>query len=445
MSMMKISVLAGTVSLVAMMAGPAAALSPVEALGSRLFYDASLSVNGTQSCAGCHAPEAGFAGSDSATNEGEAVYRGALPNHYGNRKPPTAAYAGGSPKDASGSWFGGMFWDGRATGDVLDDPLAEQAQGPFLNPLEQALANPQVLCAKVRKSAYAGLFEEVWGTGSLDCAKDEKGVYEKIGKAVAAYERSAEVNPFSSRFDRFWDEAVKAGRDVTRITCGTGGMGGMGGMGGAMGCPGGKDPDSWISFRGMGLSDAELQGLATFNDPSRANCSSCHALKAAPGEYPLFTDFGYDNLGVPRNPANPFYDMPSHWNPDGGEWVDYGLGGYLKSAGYGAEIYEPQLGKFKVPTLRNVDLRPYPGFVKAYGHNGYFKSLEEVVLFYHWRAMTDAMCGGMGGMVGCGAMASMFPPPEVDQNRASLGMFPRPQVENIVLFLKTLSDGEYRK
>lgn len=217
-------------------------------------------------------------------------------------------------------------------------------------------------------------------------------------------------------------------------------------MGGAMGCPGGgRDPDRWTTFRGMGLSDAELQGLATFNDPSRANCSSCHVLTAAPGEYPLFTDFGYDNLGVPRNPANPFYDMPSAWNPDGEEWVDYGLGGYLKSAGYGAETYQTQLGKFKVPTLRNVDLRPYPDFVKAFGHNGYFKSLEEVVLFYHWRAMMDAMCGGMGGMAGCGAMASMFPPPEVDQNRASLGMFPRPQVENIVLFLKTLSDGEYSK
>jgi cytochrome c peroxidase len=103
-----------------------------------------------------------------------------------------------------------------------------------------------------------------------------------------------------------------------------------------------------------------------------------------------------------------------------GEWVDYGLGGYLKSAGYGPEVYETELGKVKVPTLRNVDLRPSEDFVKAYGHNGYFKSLEDIVFFYHWRGMMDSGCmgGGMGGgMGGCEMMQGMFPPPEVDQNR----------------------------
>jgi cytochrome c peroxidase len=84
--------------------------------------------------------------------------------------------------------------------------------------------------------------------------------------------------------------------------------------------------------------------------------------------------------------------------------------------------------------------------VKAYGHNGYFKSLEDIVTFYHWRAMMDSGmdCGGMGGGMGggmCDGMADMFDPPEVDQNRATLSMFPRPQVDNIVAFLKTLSDG----
>jgi cytochrome c peroxidase len=265
-------------------------------------------------------------------------------------------------------------------------------------------------------------------------------VYERIGRSVAAYERSPEVNPFTSKFDLFWDNALAAGRDVTKIKCGTGG-GGMGGMG----CPGGgTDPNRWTTFRNLGLSDAELQGLAVFNEPNRANCVSCHSLNAGSAGYPLFTDFGYDNLGIPKNPANPFYAMPPAWNPDGANWLDYGLGGYLKSAGYGPEVYEPEMGKHKVPTLRNVDLRPFPELVKAYGHNGYFKSLDDIVFFYHWRAMMDRGCGGgMGG--GCGAMSVMFPPPEVDQNRATLGMFPRPQVENIVAFLKTLSDGYYQK
>jgi cytochrome c peroxidase len=419
----------------------------IVALGKAIFFDANLSANGRQSCASCHAAATGFTGPDAATNTGGAVYQGAIPNRYGNRKPPASAYAGDSPvlyQDQTGAWFGGMFWDGRASGAHLGDPLAEQAQGPFLNPLEQAIANAKVLCVKVKQADYAGLFEEVWGAGSLDCAKDVDGVYERIGRSVAAYERSAEVNPFSSKFDLFWDNARTAGKDVTHIKCGTGGGGG--GMGGAMGCPGGgSDPYRWTAYRNLGLTDAELQGLAIFND--RANCASCHSLQPGPDGYPLFTDFGYDNIGIPKNPDNPFYNMPKKWNPDGKNWVDYGLGGFLKSAGYAPEVYELEMGKFKVPTLRNVDLRPSADFVKAYGHNGYFKSLEDIVFFYHWRAMMDCMadgtCGGMGGGMGdgCEGMANMFPPPEVDQNRATLSMFPRPQVDNLVAFLKTLSDG----
>jgi cytochrome c peroxidase len=281
-------------------------------------------------------------------------------------------------------------------------------------------------------------------------------VYERIGRSVAAYERSQEANPFTSKFDLFWDAATAAGKDVTQIKCGSGGMGGGGGGGGggmggggmgAQGCPsGGRDPNRWTAFRGYGLDDTELIGLAMFND--RAGCSSCHTLEPGSAGYPLFTDFGYDNIGVPKNPDNPFYDMPAAWNPDGEDWVDYGLGEFLKSAGYSPDVYEPEMGKFKVPTLRNVDLRPDEGFVKAYGHNGYFKSLDEIVFFYHWRAMMDAgMCGGMGGggMGGgmCSGMETMFPSPEVDQNRAEMSMFPRPQVDNIVAFLKTLSDGYF--
>ncbi|MEN6486893.1 MAG: hypothetical protein ABFD98_18605 [Syntrophobacteraceae bacterium] len=210
----------------------------------------------------------------------------------------------------------------------------------------------------------------------------------------------------------------------------------------------GRDPNRWSTFKGYGLSDEELQGLAAFNDPNRGNCASCHRLKPGPQGYPLFTDFGYDNLGIPKNPDNPFYSMPTAWNPDGYDWVDYGLGGFLKSAGYPLEVYETEMGKFKCPTLRNVDLRPSADVVKAYGHNGYFKSLESIVFFYHWRGAMDSGCmgggmgvGGMGGGMGCDGMAGMFPPPEVDRNLASMNMFPRPLVDSIVAFLKTLSDG----
>lgn len=444
----------------------------IVALGKAIFYDTNLSKSGDQSCATCHAPEVGFTGPDSIVNAGQAIYQGTLPNHFGNRKPPTAAYAGFSPElhqDATGAWFGGMFWDGRATGSTLGDALAEQAQGPFLNPLEQAIANSQVLCVKVKQAEYASLFEQVWGEGSLDCAKDSDGVYEKIGRSVAAYERSAEVNPFTSKFDKFWDNAKTAGKDVTKIQCPGMGMGcGMPDMGAGGGMMN-KWPYRWTTYRNLGLSDEELIGLAVFNDPTRANCASCHSLNAGSAEYPLFTNFGYNNIGIPKNPENPFYSMPTAWNPDGENWVDYGLGGYLKSAG--SEVYETELGKVKVPTLRNVDLRPSEDFVKAYGHNGYLKSLDDLILFYAWRGLTmngglgmggsgidcDMMGGGGmgGGGMGGGGMGgvdmtmmcdpNLFPQPEVNQNLTPMNHFSMMHQSNVVTFLKTLSDGYFQR
>jgi cytochrome c peroxidase len=400
------------------------------ALGKLLFFDENLSANRTQSCATCHAPEVGWTGPDSAINAAGSIYEGAIPGRLGNRRPPTSAYAGDSPilnyDEDDGAWFGGMFWDGRATGLILGDPLAEQAQGPYLNPLEQALPNAQTLCVRVKNSDYADLFEAVWGASSLDCAKDADGVYEKIGRAVAAYERSPEVNPYNSKFDLFWDNAAAAGKDVSLIECDTDDETGCSGDG----------TNGWWSYRNLGLTDTELRGLAVFNDPNRGDCSSCHAMDAGSSGYPVFSDFEFYNVGFPKNPANPFYSMPKRWNPDGKDWVDYGLGDFLKSAGYPAEVYESELGRFKTPTLRNVDLRPSADFVKAYGHNGYFKSLDDIVLFYHWRAVMDS-----GGIGDSDMTPDMFPPPEVDQNRVMFEVFPRSEVDNIVAFLKTLSDG----
>jgi cytochrome c peroxidase len=148
--------------------------------------------------------------------------------------------------------------------------------------------------------------------------------------------------------------------------------------------------------------------------------------------------------------------MAPGWNPDGEQWVDYGLGGYLQSAGYDEEIYGPELGRFRTPSLRNVDLRPSEEFVKAYGHNGYFKSLQEIILFYSWRGLT--MNGGLGmggsgvdcgqGDMGGGGMGpeimcnpNLFPPPEVDQNLTPMNHFNMMDQTNILAFLKTLSDG----
>lgn len=394
-------------------------LTPIEQLGKALFFDQTLSAKNNQSCATCHDPSVGYTGPDAQVNAHGAVYPGSVPGKYGNRKPPSAAYAGDSQllvHENLLGWVGGMFWDGRADGSKLGDPLAEQAKGPFLNPLEMGLTSAAELCNKVKAGTYSALFDQVWGAGSLNCSNAEV-VYDQIGRSIAAYERSAEVNPYTSKFDLFWDKAKTKRLDVTRINV-----------------------SNYTKYRSLGLTDAELYGLAMYNDPAQANCASCHSLKPGSKGYPLFTNYTYDNLGVPKNLENPFYSN-LEYNPQGAAWIDTGLGGFLNDT--------QEKGKMKVPTLRNVDKRPSLDFVKAYAHNGYFKSLTDIVRFYAMRGMNGGMMGGGmmgGGMMGggmCGGM--MFPGPEVNENLAALNMFRCRDQSYIVTFLKTLSDGYFRR
>ena len=381
--------------------------TPMEELGDLLFDDVTLSTPQGQSCATCHDPDVGYTGPDSALNAAGSVYPGAVHTRFGNRKPPTSAYGGDSPvlyyDEADEVWVGGMFWDGRATGWTLGDPLAEQAMGPFLNPVEQNMPNKRLVVFRVWLSPYRVLFEDVWGPGSLDFVDDVDGTYERIARSIAAYERSRVVNPFNSKFDGFWDAAKADGLDPASVTMA-----------------------NYEDFYGYGLSDDEVYGFAVFNDEEKGMCGLCHTLDEGSAGYPLFTDFTYDNLGVPKNPDNPFYTMPPKYNPDGYDWVDPGLGGFLKGAGSDADVYEAEWGKHKVPTLRNVDKRPYPEFVKAYGHNGFFKSLSELVHFYNTRDV------------------EMWPDPEVPEtvNTDELGDLGLTEVEEaaIVTFMKTLSD-----
>src|SRR5450759_640033 len=174
--------LAAAALLLLVVAGASAqgTLSPNEELGKKLFLDTNLSAPSGLACAGCHGAEVGYTGQDAAINAGGAVYEGAVAGRFGNRKPPSAAYAGDSPtlRFDGTKWVGGMFWDGRATGWTLGDPLAEQAQGPFLNPLEQNNASAQVVIDKVLASNYKHLF--------LQVCTDSNKYYDCIGRARAA-------------------------------------------------------------------------------------------------------------------------------------------------------------------------------------------------------------------------------------------------------------------
>ena len=156
----------------------------------------------------------------------------------------------------------------------------------------------------------------------------------------------------------------------------------------------------------------------------------------------MFTDFTYDNLGVPRNPANPIYRYPLI-NPDGRQWVDLGLGGFLVHQDTLRDQIEPNMGKFKVPTLRNVDRRPNPDFVRSYMHNGYFRSLEQVVDFYNTRD-TKPRCSDPFTSVDQAEELGCWPEPEYTKTintteLGNLGLTPTEQTD-LVSFLRTLSD-----
>jgi cytochrome c peroxidase len=360
------------------------ALTPRQELGKLIFFDENLSINGNQSCAACHGPEAGWTGPESETNAHGAVYEGSIPGAFGDRKPPSAAYATQSPilfVDKKGLFMGGNFWDGRATGEKLGSPAAEQAKGPFLNPVEQALPSADELVARVCGASYGDLFRAVWGDSACDPANVALA-YDKIGYSIAAYEASPEVNAFSSKFDY------------------------------------GK------------LTKEEQRGYALFRGEGK--CAKCHI---ANGQQPLFTDYTFDNLGVPKNPENPVY---TH-NPG---FIDKGLGGYLASRQDYAAYAGANMGKQKVPTVRNV-AKGLPEIVKAYTHNGYFKTLEGIVHFYNTR---DVLPVCPGDYTEAQAMAAeCWPAPEVAANvnkaeLGNLGLTPDEEAA-IVAFLKALSDG----
>ncbi len=264
-----------------------------------------------------------------------------------------------------------MFWDGRATGkgaDSLGSPLADQARGPFTNDIEMSNDAESDVIDEVRAAPYAGLFRLVYGWNSLS---NVDAAYDNVARAIAAYESSRLVNTFSSRYDAF----------VAGNLC--------------------------------ALNAQEKRGLALFNDVDKGNCSACHPSTAdlaistglASGKA-LFTDYTYDNLGIPKNPAVGALT--------GSSATDLGLGGVLgDSALYGA---------FKVSTLRNLT-RTAP-----YGHNGYFATLKEIVHFYNTR---DVEADG-------------WPAPEVPATMnvdelGDLGLSPNEEAD-IVAFLRTLTD-----
>ena len=343
-------------------------LSTLQQLGKDIFFDTDLSEPAGQACVSCHAPEVGFTSPDANRNAREAIIAGARSDHAGARTPPSVAYAVYSPplhwNRKERTYVGGQFRDGRVS-DLMD-----QVKFPLLNPLE--MNNPDIasVCRKVVLAKYAEKFN-TYG-GPLDCAADG---FERIAQAVIAYETSREVNAFSSKYDAYLKGTAQ-------------------------------------------LTAEETRGLALYR--GKAKCEQCHPSKPGPnGESPLFTDFGYDNIGTPKNPFNPFYNQDRQINPAGAGFVDPGLGAIVDKPS--------ERGKFKVPTLRNVAAGG-DHFTRAYMHNGALKGLKEVMDFYNARDLQKTR---------------WQPEEPMNVNVADLGKLGLNAKEegDIIAFLKTLTDG----
>jgi len=260
--------------------------------------------------------------------------------------------------------------------------------------------------------------------------------------SIAQYDTTQDVSPFSSKFDFALANPTQQVFSATELA-------------------------GWKLFRGKAQCntchlDGNSQLVGNFHLDDKSNRDDNNnsnrkgrKLKPSPGQTdhgPLFTDFTSSNLGLPKNLALPFYceNTPDQFgftfNPEGADYIDLGVGAMLRSANNPNPDWvalAPQFdGKFRVPTLRNVDMRPYPTFVKAYMHNGYLKSLKEVVHFYNTRdKFPHCPQGSPGEKVTC------WPAPEVlaniDMTVGNLGLTDE-QENEIVAFMQTLTDGYFK-
>ena len=357
------------------------ALTPIAALGQRIFKDPSLSASGQMSCATCHQPDHAHAG-----KTGDKVELGgpAL-DQPGMRNAPSIRYASFTPAfhfDEEGNPVGGLYRDGRAK------DLADQARNPFLDAREMANPTVESLVGRVAGASYATEFRRVFGD---EVFADPARAFDDVVASLAAYEsESRDFHPFDSQYD------------------------------------------AWLAGTAR-LTDEEERGRRLFDDPKKGNCAACHpSERGADGSPPLFTDFTYDNLGLPR-------EQSIVMNQDAA-FFDLGLCGPKRQDLAARREF---CGAFKVPTLRNV-ARTAPYF-----HNGGFATLREVVDFYVRRDTNpEDWYPRLAGRV---AKFNDLPPElranvnvdEVPYDRkpgAEPALSPS-EIDDVVAFLKTLDDG----
>ncbi len=296
------------------------------ALGRRLFFDHNLSLTKTISCASCHNLLHAFIDARYETNPvNGALSVGDDGSALGGRNAPTIAYAKFTPDFFTvdnDTFIGGQFWDGRAKN------LKEQAKGPFLDHAEMMMPDSQSVVARVsQNNTYQALFQNLYGTDIFD---DTDKAYDAIADAIAKFEKTTEVSPFDSKYDRS------------------------------------KLPYYHIEHYEM-TQQEKLGYKLFFSDET--HCRKCHTTSSqTESSIETFTNFKYENIGVPKN-------LAALLQRDGNtNHIDLGLGGR-------ADINKRKhYGKMKIPTLRNIAV------TSPYMSNGVFKELKTVIKYFDYMA-----------------------------------------------------------
>jgi cytochrome c peroxidase len=451
-------------------------------LGKLMNYDQNISPFKNTACASCHMPYAAFSGPIPSVNLTMIAYPGSFHFRAGKRSAQRYTYAPDFPvleyNTTQASFFGGNFWDARATGYELQSPDAHQSQGPPVDTQEMMFPDTACIVYRLSQAAYRPLFEQIWGAGSLSSINfpsdtesicDTPGGAKVFGSDTEPVKLSPEDRSLSNDDYNHWAQSVsffERGDDVSPFT---------------------SKFDAFLANpTQFPLSADEMAGYNLFR--GKANCNSCHLdgrstaptppppegtapssedTGAAASTRPLFTCFGYANVGLPLNPRDAFYyqTTPDFFgftgNPYGFGYRDLGVGAFLRS-GVGTwpnpnsawtQLAAAWDGRMQTSTARNVAMTPAmcptteapgPYFQKEFFHNGYIKSLKQLVHFYNTRdafpfPVTSGHCpSGKTEKVDC------WPQPEVpatiDMTVGNLKLTDQEE-DLIVTFLQTLTDG----
>jgi cytochrome c peroxidase len=365
-------------------------------LGRKIFMDPRLSASGAQSCASCHSPGNAYG----PTNRLAVQLGGPHLKQQGVRSTPSLRYLH-SPRNFTQHYVdvednngqdagpaGGRTWDGRV------DLARDQALMPFLDPKEMANGDRGDLVARLRKAGYAQEFRDAFSETSGNVFDDVNAVIGWMSVALEYFEQSpADFHPFTSKYDAYLRGQVT-------------------------------------------LSAQEQRGLRWFNDKDKGNCASCHpsGVQKATGTFPIFTDFEYSAIGVPRNKA-----LGENRNP---VFFDLGLCGPFRTDLKDQPSY---CGRFRAPSLRNVAAR------QSFFHNGVFHSLKEVLDFYVKRDLTPQRWyakGPNGQVIKFDDLPAAY---RKNVNTADAPFAPLPghrprlsdaQIQDVIAFLRTLSDAD---